>query len=132
MLEENLKKIIPKELKLFPKINRVGSPYNFNCWDWDKNNKEPILRYWFWNKENNYQNKKRLFLKELESLIQSSLDSGYLTRSDFNKICFRTYGDGSCGFSVIIAIFEHLEVIQKIKPGTYSLINERKIRALLY
>jgi len=131
MLVENLKKIIPKELDEFPKINLIGSPYFFSSWDIDNKSKEPILRYWFWNKEKNYSNPKRLFLNEFETLIKNSLETGNLLRSDYNRLCLRTYSDGTCGFAVIVAILNHLELIREIAPGNYIIIDSTKIRNFL-
>ena len=131
MLKKELQKIIPLELNEFSKLNNTDTPYYFECWDRDKRWNELILRYWFWNRAGNKKNYKRLFINELDALIKISLENGYLLRSDFNRICIRTYGDGPCGFTVIVAILEHLKVIQKMEPGKYSIINIRKIRDLL-
>lgn len=131
MLEEKLKKVIPKELNQFPKINHVDSPYYFASWDIDNESNEPILRYWFWNKEKKRKNPKRIFLKEFEALIRNSLNSGHLMRSEYNRLCPKTYRDGTCGFAVIVAIMNHLKLIRKTKPGDYLMINVVKTRDLL-
>ncbi len=131
MFKLNLQSIVPVKLSDFPKITKIGEPYHFKRWDFDKKSNEPILSYWFWNKEKNYRNRKRVFINEFETLLRIAIESGYLLRSDFEKVCPKTNSDGTCGFAVIVAILEYLQVIENTKPGSYSLINKWEIRELL-
>ena len=103
-----LQSIIPEMLSDFSKITKIGDPYFFEKWDMDIRSNKPILRYWFWNKEKTYRNKKRLFINEFEAFLRIALESGYLLRSDYKKVCPKTNSDGTCGFAVIVAILEYL------------------------
>ena len=131
MLEEQLKKIIPGNLSEFPKLLGNENPYYFYKWDIDIKSKEPILRYWFWDKKMVRKNKKRLFINEFTDLIEDSLENGYLTRTSYNRICTRTIIDGSCGFAIIVEILDHIGGIQKKEPGIYLLNNKKRYRYFL-
>ena len=131
MLEQKLKSLIPKELNEFPKIKRIGDPYHFESWKFDKKSKELIMKYWFSNKAKNGTYKKRVFINEFESLLKFFLENGDFDRSDFVKICPNTSRDGDCGFAVIVGILEQQRIINKMGHGRYSLINREKIKEWL-
>src|SRR6266498_239196 len=104
MLEETLRKIIPSQLKSFRKLTAGHDLYYFGSWDID--NDTSILRYWFWNRSKTKQNKKRVFINEIEELLKYSLLAKGISRQDFQMYCPRTLNDGPCGFAVTIRILE--------------------------
>jgi hypothetical protein len=128
MLEQVLKNAIPNQLSLFGKLTEGHDPYHFAAWD--KEGNIAILRYWFWNRTKTKQNRKRVFINELEGLLKNSLISRSISRKDFEKYCPRTLGDGSCGFAVIIGILQHFQVVDVV-DGEYRVKNIERILQLL-
>ena len=128
MFEQILKKEIPSKINAFAKLTAGHDPYHFASWDKDGNN--TILRYWFWNKTKTKQNRKRVFIDEMEKLMRSLLVSRTLTRTDFKKYCPRTQGDGSCGYAVIIGIFKYFQILD-VKDGEYTVKNTNYIEKLV-
>jgi hypothetical protein len=128
MLETTLRKAIPSKLSSFSKLTEGHSPYFFDKWGEEKGN--TILRYWFWNEDQTKKNKKRVFINEIESLLQNSLSASEITRPAYIAHCPRTNGDGSCGFAVIIRILEYFQVV-KIINKTYRIKNIDAIKDLL-
>ena len=128
MLEQALKKAIPSQLSSFRKITDGHDPYHFASWDTEAS--VSILRYWFWNRTKTKQNKKRVFINEVEELLKYSLLAKRISRKDFQKYCPRTLSDGPCGFAVTIGILEHLQVVEVV-DGEYRVKNVEKIQELL-
>jgi hypothetical protein len=131
MFIKNLQLIIPKEIESFPKLKGEGEPYHFLKWDNDQTTKEPILRYWFWNKTKTFKNRKTIYLKEFEKLLNNSIENSVITRKSFIDTCPRTSQPGPCGFAVIIAILTHLCVVIKEKPGMYSIKGKSRLLDIL-
>ena len=128
MLEQALKKAIPSQVSSFSKLTDGHDPYRYSSWD--KENGVSILRYWFWNRTKTKQNKKRVFINEVEELLKYSLLAKRISRKDFQKYCPRTLSDGTCGFAVTIGILEHFQVVEVI-DGEYRVKNVEKIQELL-
>jgi hypothetical protein len=128
MLEQTLRKEIPNKLSSFRKLTEGHDPYYFASWE--KENGASILRYWFWNKSRTKQNKKRVFINEIEKLLKYSIQEHRITRKDYKQYCPRTMRDGPCGFAVIIGILEHFQVVE-IVEGEYIVKNVEKLMELL-
>ena len=129
MLEQVLKKAIPSRLGQFRKLTPDRSPYYFDSWKTDSG--EAILSYWFWNKNKTKKNTKRVFVREIESLLRSTCDAGVITRGDFERYCPQTNGDGDCGFAVIFSILEFLQLVKRGSRGKHTIIGQAKILQLL-
>ena len=127
-LEQALKNAIPNKLNIFGKLTEGHDLYNFEAWD--KEDNIAILRYWFWNRTKTKQNRKRVFINELEGLLKQALISKTISRKDFEKHCPLTLGDGPCGFAVIIAILQHFQVVD-VGDDEYRVKNVKRIQQLL-
>ena len=109
----------------FKKLTKDIDPYYFYEWKGDKNNL--VLRYFFYNQGKTKVYRKRVFISELESLLETSVVDGIIFKRNFNSICLRTKKDGDCGFAVMVAIIGYLFGIQKICQGKYKIINKDKL-----
>ena len=128
MLEQVLKRAIPCQLSVFGKLTEGHDPYHFAAWDKDGN--IAILRYWFWNRSKTKQNRKRVFINELEALLRHALISKSISHQDFEKYCPRTSGDGSCGFAIIIGILQHFQAVDVV-DGEYRVKSVERIQQLI-
>jgi len=128
MIEQALKKAIPSQLNSFRKLTPGHDPYYFTSWTAEGNTS--ILRYWFWNKTKTKKNNKRVFINEVEELLNYLLGAKNITRSDFQKYCPRTLGDGPCGFAVTLRILEYFHIIE-FADGEYIVKSTEKIHDLL-
>ena len=131
MLEQVLKIVIPEQLHEFSKLTPGKDPYHFSSWDIDKITGETILRYWFWSRDRRRERRKRVFIREVESLFKTAVDTGEITRRDFEECCPRTNRDGGCGFAVIIAILGHFNTVHSSKRGVYGVADRGKVQAII-
>jgi len=131
VLEQALKNTMPNHLKIFPKLTSDRDPCHFDSWDVDKDSGETLLRYWFWNRERTKKNKKRVFVREMESLLRKTCHTGAITRGNFESYCPRTNSDGGCGFAVIISILEYFHLVERCDRGVYDVLDRAKILQLL-
>lgn len=132
MLESILRKNIPTKLKKFPKLTVDKDPYYFQ--EWDKSSHGTVIRYWFWNKNRTKRNSKRVFIQEIKNLLQQSISGDKIDRSLYKKCCGKTQSDGPCGYAVIIAILEILQVGERKKIGKKNILidlNKENIEHLL-
>jgi len=130
MIEEELKRIIPSEISVFPKITTGKDPYYFDRWDMDKYN-GLILRYWFWNRDRTKKNRKRVFIKEFQNLISDINQRGFLDSYLFENNCPKTLSDGKCGYVVIVRILEFLKCISFTDKYQYLAIKSNLTKALM-
>jgi hypothetical protein len=131
MLEDALKAVIPGEISAFPKLTKEGDHYFFDRWDRDRDTGVPLLRYTYRSPDGNREYRKRIFIPEVERLLESAIGAGEMGRQDFKKYCPRTDADGPCGLAVIVEIFEHLGVVGRTAWGVYSIVNSEKARQIL-
>ena len=129
-LEQNLRNLLIKQYP-FKKINNNGtSPYFFQNWGTDES-AGTTFYYCFWNKSKNFNNEKRIILKEFETLIKSSIELGKVTRKTFNLNCHKTNQSGPCGFAVMLSIITDIAGTTKIGSGQYRIIDTEKLKQLL-
>ena len=131
MLERILKRTIPEQLNAFPKLTSGKEPYRFSSWDLDEATGEPILRYWFWSRDQARKYRKRIFIYEVEGLLKNVAGTGEITRRDFKKYCPKTDRDGECGFAVVIAILEYFGIVDKSARGVYSIVDHGKAQEIV-
>lgn len=113
MIIEQIKKIVPKEIKHFEKLNRGKDLYKFT--DWGDDNLK--FYYEFNSKDGTKKNVKRVFVKEIEALLKGRKVNDVIYRTDFETHCINTNRDGGCGFCVIIRILEFLKIGVYISYG---------------
>lgn len=129
-LEQNLRNL-PIEQYTFKKIKNNGtSPYFFKKWGTDEF-AGTTFYYWFWYKNKNLKNEKRVILEEFESFIKSSIILGDVTRRNFNQHCYRTNQSGPCGFAVMLSIITDVAGTKKTGSGVYRIIDSEKLKQLL-
>jgi len=131
MLQDALRAVIPGELRAFPKLTEDGDHYFFDRWDRDGNTGLPLLRYSFWSPDGKREYRKKIFVPEVERLLESAISAGEVGREDFKTHCPRTEANGPCAFAVIVAAFEHLGIIRRTAWGVYSIVNREKARTIL-
>jgi hypothetical protein len=85
MVEQALKNAIPNQLSSVRKFTEGHDPYHFASWE--NYDGSSILRYWFWDKTNTKQKKKRNFLNEVAELLEYLLLAKGKIRQDFD-MCF--------------------------------------------
>ncbi|MDI6811278.1 MAG: hypothetical protein QMD80_06375 [archaeon] len=115
MLKQRLREIIPNPNSTFPKLES-GDQYYFDQWGTDLNN-EMCLYYWFWDRNRNKKNKKRVVISEVEELIRICLTRGQITRDDFRIYCPVSESAGPCGFAVTVRMLEYLGIGQYLGRG---------------
>lgn len=128
-LEQNLRNLLTTRYE-FKKIHNGSSPYYFLSWGSDEF-AGTTFYYWFWNKNKNFKNEKRIIVNEFESFIKSSIDSGTVSRKIFNLLCHQTNKSGPCGFAVILSIVSDVAGTIKKGSGIYEIVDVEKLKQLL-
>ena len=95
-LERAVKQLVPSSLDRFAKLTRGHDPYYFKAWD--KSGPATILRYWFWNRAKTKKNAKRVFVREIRTLLREALGNREFGRAEFKRCCPKTLADGECGY----------------------------------
>ena len=127
-LEKNLQEfLIP--LYPFKKIND-NEPYYFICWGTDQLDGVTFY-YWSWSKDKIKKNKKRIILKEFEALINLSINTGNISRKNFNQLCPRTNQSGPCGFAVMLSIIKDVAGITMLSKASYEITDVKQLNQLL-
>ena len=127
-LERSLKQVIPSSLDQFAKLTAGRDPYYFKAWD--KSGPDVVLRYWFWNRAKTKKNAKRVFVREIRTLLREAMDKGEFGRTEFRRCCPKTLADGACGYVIMARILEHLGVVQRTRGG-FKIIDEAKAEQLV-
>jgi hypothetical protein len=125
-----LQRAIPAEIRKFPKLT-AGDPYEFISWDTDEDGGGAILRYWFWDRTRTKRNRKRVFVREMAALLANAGSADAIARQEFDILCPRTRGDGSCGFAVVLGILRHYGVVRAGSDGVYPTIDKASMAGLL-
>ncbi len=106
MIIEQIQNIVPKKIKNFKKLNGGNATYKYTDWSDDKLK----FYYEFNSKDGTKKNVKRVFVKEIETLLKGRKVNNVISRGDFEKHCINTNRDGGCGFCVIIRLLEFLKI----------------------
>ena len=88
------------------------------------------MLYWFWNKERTSKNHKRLFIAEMEELVENICKGGIINKTKFKSCCPRTNGDGGCGYAVILSVLSFCSCIQPLDRENWK-VDSGKAYALL-
>lgn len=131
MLEDALKAVVPGEISTFPKLTEEGDHYFFDRWDRDGDTGAVLLRYTYSSPDGTREYRKKVFMPEVERLLESAIAAGELGRQDFRMYCPRTDANGPCGLAVIVGVFEHLGLLRQTAWGVYSIVNSEKARRIL-
>jgi hypothetical protein len=131
MLEDVLRAVVPDEISAFPKLTGEDDYYFFQSWDRDRETGATLLRYKYMKQDGSREYRKRIFIPEVERLLEVAIAQGEIGRPDFQTYCPRTNTGGQCAFAVIVSVFRYLGIMRRTAWGVYSITNLENARQVL-
>lgn len=112
MLIEKIKELLVVPFE-FEKLTGGKEMYHFTRWGDD----DSYFYYSFRSKNKIKTNTKRVFIRELQKLLNKGVRQGGFDRKDFKDCCPATNRDGGCGYCVMIRILEALKIAEYRRHG---------------
>ena len=108
----------------FAKLQKRGAPYRFERWDEDSDG-ELCLYYSFPSRDTLKLYTKRIPLVELVDALRECINTGYLTRDGFIRVCPKAQSAGECGFAVTGRCLELLGVAKYGGRGNGFILTDK-------